>query len=67
MARLMKMYAEDAKGFEWRNKMLVLSGPVSLSLEQTVEVLSRVSKRDLKIKEVSVKEYTEQPQVQVRL
>lgn len=65
MARLIEKYVEDPKTFEFKNKMLVLSGPVSLSLEKTVEILSDVSKRNLSIKKVHVEAYAAQPQVKV--
>lgn len=47
-----------------KNKTLLLSGLREYSLKETVEVISRVTKTDVKIREVSVEEYAKQKHVQ---
>lgn len=64
MALLIKSYAESRDRFEYVNTNILLSGPRAWSLRETVEVLGRVSKKQVKLREVSVEEYTAQPKVQ---
>ncbi|KFY28069.1 hypothetical protein V491_00641 [Pseudogymnoascus sp. VKM F-3775] len=64
MALLIKSYAESRDHFEYVNKTILLSGPRAWSLQETVEALSRMSKKQVQLREVSVEEYAAQPQVQ---
>jgi hypothetical protein len=64
MAVLIKSYVESRDRFEYVNKNILLSGPRAWSLRETVEALGRVSKKQVKLREVSVDEYVAQPEVQ---
>ena len=64
MALLIKSYAESRGSFEYINENILLSGPRAWSLRETAEALGRVSKKQVKIREVSVEEYAAQPEVQ---
>ncbi|KAG4433601.1 hypothetical protein IFR05_010904 [Cadophora sp. M221] len=64
MALLLKSFTESRDTFPFVNKIVLLSGPREWSLKETVEALGRVSKKAVKLLEVSVDEYASQPQVQ---
>ena len=49
------------------NTTILLSGPKSYSLAQTVSIIGNAIGKDLKIRQVSVEEYAAQPQVQASL
>lgn len=63
VAKIMKQYAENSSSFPHVNKQLLLSGPREYTLQETVDILGRAAKKDVKIREVSIKEYVEQQQV----
>jgi uncharacterized protein YbjT (DUF2867 family) len=63
MAQLIGQYASSPKAFPHINKTILLSGPRSWSLNETVEVFSKLLQKPIKIQEVSVDEYASQPQV----
>lgn len=67
VAKLMVQYVEhpNPETFEWRNKMMVLGGPKEYSLKETVDVLSDVVGRELRITEIPVDEYVNLPAVKV--
>lgn len=62
-ARLMGEYAQDPANFRFNNKMIILSGPREYSLGETAAVFSKVLDKSVKIEEVSVDEYADQPNV----
>ena len=62
-AKLIASYARDKKAFPFVNATVLLTGPRVWSLEETVEVLSGIAGREVKIREVSVDEYVKLPQV----
>lgn len=61
VALLIKDYSEGNR--ENINKILLLSGPRAYSLDETVDILARVSKKQVRIQKVSVDEYAAQSQV----
>jgi nucleoside-diphosphate-sugar epimerase len=63
-AKLMKSYLASPKTFAYINKIILLSGPRVWSLSETAEVLGRVAKKPVKIRQVTVEQYSLQPQVQ---
>lgn len=62
-AKLIASYAKDKKAFPFVNATVLLTGPRVWSLEETVQVLSGIAGREVKIREVSVDEYVKLPQV----
>lgn len=64
MAKMISQYVSSPKDFPYINKTVLLSGSKALSLNETVEMLGKVAKKLVKVREVSVEEYTAQPQVQ---
>ncbi|KAH9212746.1 hypothetical protein DL95DRAFT_524931 [Leptodontidium sp. 2 PMI_412] len=64
MALLVKSFTESRDTFAFVNRIILLSGPREWSLSETVQALGRVSKKAVKLLEVSVDEYASQPQVQ---
>ena len=61
-SELIKRFVEDPSGFRYRNSTVLLSGPRTLTLAETVAALSKLTKTEVKIKEVSPEEYAKQPQ-----
>ncbi|KAH6701246.1 hypothetical protein BKA61DRAFT_646952 [Leptodontidium sp. MPI-SDFR-AT-0119] len=61
-ALLMASYVKSVETFPHVNKTIVLSGPRAVTLQEIVETLERVLKKDVQLKEVSI-EYAEQPSV----
>ncbi|KAJ9091024.1 hypothetical protein QFC20_007759 [Naganishia adeliensis] len=49
------------------NTTILLSGPKSYSLAETVSIIGNIIGKDLKIRQVSVQEYADQPQVRASL
>lgn len=49
------------------NTTILLSGPKSYSLAETVSIIGNAIGKDLKIRQVSVQEYADQPQVRASL
>ncbi|EAU37115.1 conserved hypothetical protein [Aspergillus terreus NIH2624] len=66
-ANLIAQHAKDPAAFPYLNKIVVLSGPRALSLNETVDVFGRVLNKSIKIRQVDVDEYAKQPQVQASL
>lgn len=62
-AKLIAQHYQDPTSFPWKNKLVILTGPREWSLADTVKVLSTVAGRELTIRQVTVDEYTAQPQV----
>jgi uncharacterized protein YbjT (DUF2867 family) len=63
-ARLIARFAEKGReGFEYVNQVVLLSGPRVWSLKETVGVLSQISEREVRIREVSIDEYVKLPRV----
>lgn len=65
MANLMEKYLKDPEHFPYNNKMIVLSGPRSYSLNETAKTFSNVLGREISIQEVPVDVYANLPQVKV--
>lgn len=59
-------YTKQLADFPFLNKVVLLSGPREISLAETVEVLGRAVGKQLKIREISVDEYVELPQIGVK-
>lgn len=60
-AKMIVSYVQNSGRFPWLNKVVLLSGPQVLSLRETVDILGRVTGKDVKIKQVSADEYAELP------
>jgi hypothetical protein len=60
-AKTIVSYVRDPAGFRWVNKVVLFSGPRAVSLRETVEILARVTGRDVRIKKISADEYVELP------
>ncbi|KAI2788254.1 hypothetical protein POX_e06267 [Penicillium oxalicum] len=66
-ANLIAQHAKDPATFPYLNKTIILSGARALSLNETVDTFSRVLNKSVKICQVDVEEYANQPQVQASL
>lgn len=62
-ARLVAQYASSPTSFAYTNKTLSLTGSREMTLESTVQTLSRAVGKEVCIRQVSVEEYATQPQV----
>ncbi|KAL2256880.1 hypothetical protein VTK26DRAFT_990 [Humicola hyalothermophila] len=62
-AKLIASYAKDRQGFPFINGTVLLTGPRVWSLAETVEVLSGIAGKEVRIRRVSVDEYVKLPQV----
>jgi hypothetical protein len=62
-AKLLAEYASDPASFRFTNKLIILSGPKVYTLNETAEVFSKVLGKEVKIQEVTVDGYVEQPGV----
>ncbi|KAK4179294.1 hypothetical protein QBC36DRAFT_180429 [Triangularia setosa] len=62
-ARLIAQYVSVPEGFKYVNEVVLLTGNKEWSLKDTVEVLGEVAGRELKIREISVDEWVQLPQV----
>lgn len=62
-ARILISWLESPAKFKYKNQIVTLTGAKTLSLSETVETISRVANTEIRIRQVSVQEYAEQPQV----
>jgi hypothetical protein len=68
-ARLVNLYMQNPLGYPFTNSTLLLSGPKVLTLNEVVAILEKLIRErtdmdvSIKIKQVSVKEYANQPHV----
>ncbi|KAI8179077.1 Quinone oxidoreductase 2 [Colletotrichum sp. SAR 10_75] len=62
-AELILRYVRDPQGFAYRSKTVLLSGNKSLTLSETVKILSEIANIPVTIKQVSDDEFATQPQV----
>lgn len=62
-ARILISWLESPSTFRYKNQIVTLTGTKTLSLAETVETLSRVANTEIRIRQVSVGEYANQPQV----
>ncbi|KAH8698327.1 hypothetical protein BGW36DRAFT_293482 [Talaromyces proteolyticus] len=63
IARLLIRYVRGPQAYPYENKKIVLSGPRALSLRETANVLGRAVNRRLRVRQVALEEYLEQPRV----
>lgn len=61
-AKLVADYAKNLEGFPYLNRVLLLSGPREVSLQETVDLLGQAVGKPLRIREISVDEYVALPQ-----
>jgi len=61
-SELIKRFVNSPSTFEYRNSTVLLSGPNTLTLTDTVKVLSKLSGIPVGILQVSEEEYARQPQ-----
>lgn len=61
-AQLVKWFLNNPSGFKYRDSTVLLSGQKTLTLAETVAILSEIANAPAKIKNVSVEEYAKQPQ-----
>ncbi|KAJ5795795.1 uncharacterized protein N7518_004335 [Penicillium psychrosexuale] len=62
-AKLIASYVKNPTSFGHLNKALLLSGPREISLAETVEIIGRAIGKSLKIREISVDEFVNLPQI----
>ncbi|KGO69462.1 hypothetical protein PITC_014170 [Penicillium italicum] len=62
-AKLIASYVNDPTSFEYLNKALLLSGSRDISLAESVEIIGRAIEKPLKIREISIDEYVQLPQI----
>ncbi|KAJ5893059.1 hypothetical protein N7504_009750 [Penicillium tannophilum] len=62
-AELLKRYIEGQAEFKYRNQKVLLSGPKTLTMEETVATLGKIVNHPVRIRQVSVEEYAKQPQL----
>lgn len=62
-AELILRYVRDPQGFAYRSKTVLLSGDKSLTVSETVKILSEIANVPVTIKQVSDDEFATQPQV----
>ncbi|KAF5506048.1 Quinone oxidoreductase 2 [Colletotrichum siamense] len=62
-AELILRYVRDPQGFTYRSKTVLLSGNKSLTLSETVKMLSEIANIPVTIRQVSDDEFATQPQV----
>jgi hypothetical protein len=61
-SELIRRFVEQPADFEHCNSTVLLSGPKTLTLAETVAALSKLANVEVKIKQVSDDEYAKQPQ-----
>ena len=62
-AHLLANYARNPTTFPFVNDTLLLSGPQAVSLEDSVDIIGRVTKKEIKIRQSSVEEWASQDSV----
>ncbi|KAM0210687.1 hypothetical protein ACHAQI_005826 [Fusarium lateritium] len=62
-AELISRFVNRPAEFQWKNKTVLLSGQKTLTLAETVTVLSEIAKAPVQIKRVSDDEFAAQPEV----
>jgi len=62
-AELIKRFVQDQEGFKYKNKKVLLSGPKTLTLGETVAILGEVSNHPVKIRQVTPDHFAENPRV----
>ncbi|KAL6716507.1 hypothetical protein ACLMJK_006074 [Lecanora helva] len=60
-ANLVKTYMDSPETFQDKNRILLLSGPKSWSIADTLKVTAKVVSKEVKIKLISVEEYANDP------
>jgi hypothetical protein len=62
-AKLFAQHAANPSSFQFTNKTILLSGPKVFTLAETVDLVSKIINKPIRIREISVDEYTALPQV----
>jgi hypothetical protein len=62
-AELLKRFAANPAEFKYRNKTVLLSGSKVLTIQETVDVLAKLAKEPVTIRQVSEEEFGKQPKV----
>ncbi|CAG8910160.1 unnamed protein product [Penicillium egyptiacum] len=62
-AKLIVSYTNDPSSFEYLNKAVLLSGSREISLAETVKIIGQAIGKPLKIREISVDDYVNLPQI----
>ncbi len=60
-ARLVKNHVDSPETFEYRNRVILLSGPKVWSIADTLKVAGKAVGKEVQIKQVSVEEYANEP------
>lgn len=66
-AKLVKEYLDAPDSFNYRNQIILLSGPRVWSLSDTVKLLGKVTGKCMNVKQVTEEEYVAEPRVQSML
>ncbi|THV53862.1 hypothetical protein BGAL_0040g00230 [Botrytis galanthina] len=61
-AELLSRFVKDPAGFKYRLQTVLLSGAKILPLQETVQILGKLAKKDVRIRQVSNEEFAKQPQ-----
>ncbi|ATZ46840.1 hypothetical protein BCIN_02g01880 [Botrytis cinerea B05.10] len=62
-AELMARFVKNPTGFQYRFQTVLLSGAKVLTLQETVQILGKLAKKEVRIRQVSEEEFAKQPQV----
>ncbi|TEY74365.1 hypothetical protein BOTCAL_0073g00030 [Botryotinia calthae] len=62
-AELMARFVKNPAGFQYRFQTVLLSGAKVLTLQETVQILGKLAKKEVRIRQVSEEEFVKQPQV----
>ncbi|GAA5860884.1 hypothetical protein JCM1840_001996 [Sporobolomyces johnsonii] len=66
-AKLLRQAHDHPEAFEYKNKVMILTGSREWSLDETAQVLGKAVGMPVEIEQVSIDEYAAQPQVQAGL
>ena len=62
-ARLIKKYVDSPQTFEYRDRVVLLSGPKAWSIADTLKVAAKAVWKEVSIEQVGVEEYVNEPLV----
>ncbi|KAJ5619855.1 hypothetical protein N7510_003839 [Penicillium lagena] len=62
-AELLRIFAKEPKEFQFRNSTILLSGSRTWTLKETVDILAKIAKKPVRIRQVSDDEFARQPQL----
>ena len=63
-SKLVKEYLDAPGNFKYKNQIMLMSGWRVWSLAETVKLLGKMNRKDMKIKQITKEEYMAEPRVQ---